>query len=401
MKELTVVQPVYVENFSCIGASCRDHCCKRWTISLDKETYRKYAKSHNPDIKRIAVTNIAVTRTSSANWAAIKLTEQGNCPYLDVDQLCGIYKRLGKDALSDTCTVYPRSEHIYKTEKRNSLNISCPEAARQVLFNPDGLNMNTQVIELKSFFQAPELNIEGQLINLFCANLLMSDQPKIEENLYAIASFLLFYQKLEGDINTKLPYMESGYEGLLQQFESNEILDCLGKLTFNAELQWQLLIRLQNFMTKTPESRGRETMFNYLNPLLDHIVVGFDVELVADKMKELSRVWCEDAGPFFSDNPHILRNYFLYRLHHNQFAILDEFSLLKQFYLIIVDFFFIRSLISVYVKNNKQLTEDIIIDIFYSYHAFSQHSSSVTTMFIEEIDKVKVNDDLSSLQLLI
>lgn len=80
MKELTVVQPIYVENFSCIGASCRDHCCKRWTITLDKNTYRKYAKSHNPDIKRIAVTNISVTRTSTANWAAIKLTEQGNSP---------------------------------------------------------------------------------------------------------------------------------------------------------------------------------------------------------------------------------------------------------------------------------------------------------------------------------
>ncbi|CNK81219.1 flagellin lysine-N-methylase [Yersinia aleksiciae] len=401
MKELTVVQPVYVENFSCIGASCRDHCCKRWTIYLDKDTYRKYAKSHNPDIKRIAVTNIAVTRTSSANWAAIKLTEQGNCPYLDVDQLCGIYKRLGKDALSNTCTTYPRSEHTYKTEKRKSLNISCPEAARQVLFNPDGLNMRTEVIEHKSFFQAPELDIAGQLVNLFCANLLMSNQAQIEENLYSMASFLLFYQKLEGDINSKLPHMESGYEALLQQLESGEVLASLDKLPFNEELQWQLLIRLQNVIAKTPESRGRETIFNYLTGLVDYIVIGFDVELVADKMKELSRLWREDAKPFFSENPHILRNYFLYRLHHNQFAINHDVPLLKQFYLIVVDFFFIRSLISAYVKDNKYLTEDIIIDIFYSYHAFSQHSARVTNIFIEEIDKVKVNDDLSSLQLLI
>ncbi|WP_145561072.1 flagellin lysine-N-methylase [Yersinia mollaretii] len=401
MKELMVIQPEYVDKFSCIGASCRDHCCKRWTITLDKNTYRKYAKSHNPDIKRIAVTNIAVTKTSSANWAAIKLTDQGNCPYLDVDKLCGIYKRLGKDALSNTCTTYPRTEHIYKNEKRLSLNISCPEATRQVLFNPEGLNMKPLVIEQRSFFQAPELNIEGQLINLFCSNLLMSEQPKIEENLYAMASFLLYYQKLNGEIESKLPYMESGFTGLQQQLESGEILTSLAHLPFNEELQWQLLIRLQNIMTKTPESRGRETIFNYLNKLLDYIVLDFDIELIADKMKELSRIWQEDASPFFNENPHVLRNYFLYRLHHNQFAINNETSLLKQFYLIVVDFFFIRSLISAYVKDNKSLTEDIIIDIFYSYHAFSQHGSGITNIFIEEIDKVKVNDDLSSLQLLI
>jgi lysine-N-methylase len=401
VKELSVVRPVYVENFSCIGASCRDHCCKRWIITLDKNTYRKYAKSQNPDIKRIAVTNIEVSRTSVANWAAIKLNDQGNCPYLDVDQLCGIYNRLGKDALSDTCTVYPRTEHIYKQEKRQSLNISCPEAASQVLLNPNSLKMDVLIEEHKTFFQASELSAEGNLINLFCANLFMQDQVRIEESLYSMASFLLFYQKLEGDINHKLPYMESGYEGLLQKLESGEINGCLEHLPFNGELQWQLLIRLQNFITKTPGYRGRETILGYLNNLIAYLVVDFNAEVVSEKMKELSRIWQDDVSLFFAKHPHILRNYFLYVLHHDQFAINDNIPLLKHFYLIMVDFFFIRSLISIYMKDNKTLTEDVVVDIFYSYHAFSQHSTGVKNQLIEEIDKVKVNDDLSSLQLLI
>lgn len=142
-------------------------------------------------------------------------------------------------------------------------------------------------------------------------------------------------------------------------------------------------------------------MLCYLNSLIEYLVVDFNIEVVGDKMEELSRIWREDAGMFFSEHPYILRNYFLYALHHNQFAINDSIPLLKQFYLIIVDFFFIRSLISIYVKDNKTLTEDVIIDIFYSYHAFSQHSTGVKNCLIEEIDKVKVNDDLSSLQLLI
>lgn len=64
MKELMVVQPDYVANFSCVGAACRDHCCKRWSITLDKQTYRKYTKSQNAEIRRIAITDISVSRAS-------------------------------------------------------------------------------------------------------------------------------------------------------------------------------------------------------------------------------------------------------------------------------------------------------------------------------------------------
>ncbi|EPZ0753721.1 flagellin lysine-N-methylase, partial [Yersinia enterocolitica] len=52
MKELKIIQPNYVSNFNCVGSECRDHCCKRWNISLDKETYRRYIKSQNADIRR-------------------------------------------------------------------------------------------------------------------------------------------------------------------------------------------------------------------------------------------------------------------------------------------------------------------------------------------------------------
>lgn len=66
-----------------------------------------------------------------------------------------------------------------------------------------------------------------------------------------------------------------------------------------------------------------------------------------------------------------------------------------------VDFFFIRSLISAHILKVGLITEDDVIDIFYSYHAFRQHSAKVEADFRTEIDKVKINDDLSLLQLLV
>ncbi|MDN0089256.1 flagellin lysine-N-methylase [Yersinia nurmii] len=401
MKELQVIQPDYVANFSCVGSACRDHCCKRWSITLDKDTYRKYAKSQNADIRRIAVTNIIVSKKSQENWASIKLNEEQNCPYLDEERLCNVHKRLGGRALSVTCATYPRMEHIYKKQKLNTLTISCPEAARQVLLNPNALNMQATTITQTGNFKASDLNMENQLVNLFCANLIMPEQSRIEENLYAITSFLLYYQKLSGDVESKLPAMETAFGDLVNKLQNGDIAGYLSNIPFNQGLQWQLLMRLQKFTTDAPHARGRETLFGYLGHLINHLVVDFDNEQLEERMKQLGNVWNEQAIPFLNQRPYLLRNYFLYRLHHDQFAMKGDQPLLKSLYLLVVDYFFIKSLISAHLIKVGDLTEEHVIDIFYSYHTFRQHSAKATADFIHEIDQVKVNDDLSLLQLLV
>ncbi|ELX2307144.1 flagellar protein FliB, partial [Yersinia enterocolitica] len=113
------------------------------------------------------------------------------------------------------------------------------------------------------------------------------------------------------------------------------------------------------------------------------------------------QAWNDKAIPFLEQHSYLLRNYFLYRLHHDQFAIKSELPLLKSLYLLVVDYFFIKSLISAHLIKTGKLTESLVIDIFYSYHTFRQHSARSTADFIREIDQVKVNDDLSLLQLLV
>lgn len=401
MKQLQIIEPEYVQRFSCVGSACRDHCCKRWSITLDKKTYNKYIKSQDPKIKQIAVANIDINKKDHAKWATIRLNKDQNCPYLDEQSLCNVHKRLGPEALSRTCATYPRIDREYKQETQKSLTLSCPEAARQVLFNPTALNMSTSTIIRAEYAKVAEAQLEGRLINLFCANLLMPEQEQIEQNLYSVTSFLLHYQKLTGDTESKLVSMEAAYEHLMGKLHSGDVAGYLAELPYNGHLQWQLLIRLQQFITEFPGSRGRETLFIYLAKLIKNLVNDFDNEQVNEKMQQLGHVWNTQALPFFQQQPHILRNYFLYRLHHDQFAINSNMPLLKLLYLLIVDFFFIKSLISAHLQHDGVLTEDVVIDIFYSYHVFRQHTPLATEQFISEIDKVKVNDDLSLLQLLV
>jgi lysine-N-methylase len=67
------------------------------------------------------------------------LTATGVCSFLHPDKLCGIQKRHGADALSVTCATYPRAASLPGGVAEEALNLSCPEAARVTLLEPNML----------------------------------------------------------------------------------------------------------------------------------------------------------------------------------------------------------------------------------------------------------------------
>jgi lysine-N-methylase len=78
------------------------------------------------------------TETSTpSDFARIPLSAQASCPFLDGESLCGIQKQLGAEMLSVTCATYPRAVSKRGSETENALNLSCPEAARLTLLDPN------------------------------------------------------------------------------------------------------------------------------------------------------------------------------------------------------------------------------------------------------------------------
>jgi lysine-N-methylase len=58
------------------------------------------------------------------------------CPLLNKDRLCRIQAEIGEAFLPRTCADYPRIRHTIRGAEETALALSCPEAARLVLFNP-------------------------------------------------------------------------------------------------------------------------------------------------------------------------------------------------------------------------------------------------------------------------
>jgi lysine-N-methylase len=142
-----VTAPDYFPKFSCIGAACEDTCCSGWAVNIDRDTYHNYKSNKHKalaPIFKIAVKKDTSPRANNKNnFGIMQLKPDGACFFLEENQLCAIQKHLGAQALSQTCKNYPRLYNRFGSQNEVALGISCPEAARLILLNPEPMQFAT------------------------------------------------------------------------------------------------------------------------------------------------------------------------------------------------------------------------------------------------------------------
>jgi lysine-N-methylase len=74
------------------------------------------------------------------NYARIVLSGT-SCPFLS-DGLCGVQNKLGEQYLSNVCAKFPRQWAAVDDVLQRSLDISCPEAARLLLLDPEPMEFD-------------------------------------------------------------------------------------------------------------------------------------------------------------------------------------------------------------------------------------------------------------------
>ena len=145
---MTFLQPRYWNAFRCIGAECEDTCCAGWIVNVDKPAWDAYQRCNDPELAprlREFVT-INPERTSDDNHARLTLTASG-CAFLS-NGLCSIQSKLGEESLPYVCAVYPRVTTAVDDMLFRSLDLSCPEAARIVLLDPNPIEFVHEEREL-------------------------------------------------------------------------------------------------------------------------------------------------------------------------------------------------------------------------------------------------------------
>nr|WP_024964901.1 flagellin lysine-N-methylase [Pantoea sp. IMH] len=399
MKNITVIEPQFVSVFQCIGSECRDHCCKGWDITLDKPTVNRYLKSSRIEIKTLAAENIVTTRRSYENWGKMKLNTAGNCAFLDEARLCKVHSELGASALSPTCATYPRGAKIFKYEKQKSLALSCPEAARQLLSSPDAMLFEQTNYLQPEANKAQELDQEKKLLNLMCLNIVKYSGEHIDEAFYALASFLLYTGKVN-DADDRVAKLEDYFAQTISSLTQGGIRQQLDQVKPDYNLQWSLLLRMQTYFGGITKLRGLPMLDHYINKLIYIQTEGAKNNDINQSMVRLENAWQSKMMPWFAERPWVMNNYIQYRIYDSFFPGDDSLTPLMKLYLLTADWFLLKSLIAASVEMVGQVDEDDIINIIYSYHSVTKHTAKSALAFVAEINKTKVNDDLSLIYLL-
>jgi lysine-N-methylase len=143
VRSTALFKPEYSESFHCIGPACEDSCCEEWTVHVDQSTFEKYQALPAGPLRTIVDESIlrmpektSAKGGSAAAFAQIRMNADHKCPLLSAGGLCRMQSEYGEAFLSHMCATYPRVVSSIGGVTEKALSLSCPEAARLVLLNP-------------------------------------------------------------------------------------------------------------------------------------------------------------------------------------------------------------------------------------------------------------------------
>ena len=400
MKEILVTEPKFASEFSCIGSDCREHCCQGWTINLDKASVRRYLKSKDFTIRKIAQDAINVTKKDEGRWGEIIFSEEtNNCPFMDSERLCSVHTKLGGAALSHTCSTYPRGARTYKNEIEKYVSLSCPEATRLLLTDPEAMLMY-QTINIQPVFNSASTKSDVQkVVHLFCMSLLSANSDSIEANLYAIVKLLLFIEKV-GSVEDNIQAIENMYVNVSNSLSNGDIERDMLRFNKNYKLKNSVVYLLQTYLSPKKSLRGYAAIKIYLDALNHTVDYSGSENVVAEPLREIEQTWNDTLKPWLKGREHIFVNYLQYKMWQKNFPQDNGREYLSNFYLIVAEYYFIKVLIGALLMTKTPISEDVLINAVYSFHSLTQHSATAEEMFQQYLQTIKLGDNLSLIQLL-
>ena len=379
-------------------------CCQGWNIYIDKKTHLSYINSSNSTIATVAQKHLQLTRKGKKQYSVVSFDSQGLCPFIDEKKLCSIQREMGAKALSKTCSIYPRLNKEYLNRTRYSMTLSCPEVVRLVLFDPQSMLLDER-IRLKASIRKGKIVLNkrederSQIIHLFSWGIIKSPSLCVEENLMALAHFILYLQRSNFDVYSRLDDIEAYYHELLHMLRSHETL-FTRKYTSES-----VVLKLKSLSILGKCIALRDSRSNYIRNehrlLAEFINLQCDnsIDKLEEKFSQIDTQWRTLCSSSCLSEPHVLRNYLLYKIYHSNFPQNSLSTLMRQFSLLVLDYFYVKQLLSAR-SFNDELTEDVLIKTIASFAEKTMHSSTVSIQLNEALDAINSGDDLSCLLLL-
>ncbi|MBQ3408413.1 MAG: flagellin lysine-N-methylase [Clostridia bacterium] len=128
--------PSYYKDFKCIASKCTRSCCSvGWEIIIDKNTADYYKSVSGEFGEKLR------TKVDYSNPTKFIIESNGKCPFLNNNNLCDIYIKLGPEHVCQICQEHPRFYECYNNVIECGLGMYCEEACRIMLSQKEAFSM--------------------------------------------------------------------------------------------------------------------------------------------------------------------------------------------------------------------------------------------------------------------
>ena len=307
----------YSQSFRCIGSDCEDTCCQGWGVPIDQAAYEKYQKLPASPLSTLINASILLMPQGAkpANFAKFRMNSENQCPLLTPERLCRIHAELGEGLLSHACATYPRIIQSIAGVEETALALSCPEAARLVLLNPELLtpaSLAAPECSGSELTSASTLNIAPSFLRWFwpirrlVLALVRNRAYPLWQRLFLLG---LFCQRLDtiadGKLQSDIPAFLDDFEGTVA---SRDQLISMESLPLDHAAQLDVVLRLAGMMLHRSNVRPR--FVECIQAFTTGIGNGPGATLESLATHSAHAHDCYYA-PFFDRHPHVLENYLI------------------------------------------------------------------------------------------
>ncbi|RFU63943.1 flagellin lysine-N-methylase [Peribacillus glennii] len=400
-KTRSLLIPQYMNQFSCIGSACEDSCCAGWQVNIDQKTYKKYKKSHDLELKPLFHNKLARTRANSSTeaYAKIKMDQSGCCSFLSEDRLCKIQLNLGEEFLSNTCAIYPRHINEINGVVEKSITLSCPEAARQVLLNQDGIEFieTTEPMGSRTFIGKRLDTRHSPLttayhsyfwdLRIFTIQLLQNRVYSVDERLMILG---MFYNKVQQYIEQhKTEEIPAVIDSFTRLIEDGSLIPSLKEIPALADIQMKLCKELvdHRYSQGINNQRYKECLTEML------VGLGFTNDAsMKDVAGKYEHAYISYYKPFMDEHNYILENYLVNHVFKNLFP-LGQATVYDDYVMLIVHYAMIKLHLIGMSGYHKGMTTDYIIKLIQSFAKTVEHN----TAYLNNIFTLLRENDLTTM----
>ncbi len=308
--------------------------------------------------------------TNSETFSSLDLTDN-DCPFIDINNLCGIHKEYGDTKLSNVCAVYPRIYNVACSLLEKSGALSCPIIAKLALLNENGMEFSLEpytderrvvLKTLEDNYTVDDIPYYFSDIRIFVIDLLQNRTISLEERLMYLGVFIDTLGNLpRGSLDKKLQELFNGINEMIARGALRN------RLTPRLSEQYDFLLK-----TVIPSDTNTVKSTNlryYLEKVLENLGVceKNDTALYSNALNQY-------YSGFYKKHYYMLENYLV----NQAFSTLFPFgadTFFNHYMDFILHFIFIRFLLIGVGFTKSGIDIDTALDVITSYSKVVGHSS--------------------------